>query len=386
MTTSLGGEPARRSRVQVPAWGAPWIDVELTEPAELSGAQTFSLAGVSIETTVVSGGVFDGKARYRCVAGKAGWGKTLPPGAPYLDDAGVKVSRVLQDLANECGETLGTLPTSVRGPHYSRPGQPAYITLNELAPRAWYIDFDGVTQFGQRPTVVYSGDAPRTRIDKGARVIELALDELDPIFVPGVVVDGMPPATDVEYEIDEKRLTVRVYWGAPLRSRRFDAITQIIEGLFPNLRFAGTFEYRVVTQSGERLNLQIVRVSTGMSDLSNVFICPGVSGFRSDVTLGEIVKVAFADRDPSRPYVFAHDHADAEGWLPTVSEIGTETDFLATKTAIDTLQERFDTFLSSEYDVHVHPTGVGPSGPHGAVSETVGALPATDLLKASTDA
>jgi hypothetical protein len=37
---------------------------------------------------------------------------------------------------------------------------------------------------------------------------------------------------------------------------------------------------------------------------------------------GELVLVCFADGDPSRPQVFAHDHADAPGWMPLAFQIG----------------------------------------------------------------
>jgi hypothetical protein len=385
VTATLGTETVISARVSVPGYGLPWIDATLTEPATLAGEQTLTIGGVTIAATVVAGGPWQTRARYRLVGGKGGWGASVARIA-YNDDAGVKVSKVATDLAAACGETLGALPTTRRGPHYSRDEKAAYLTLHELAPRAWYVDFSGVTQFGQRPEATYTGDGTVVRNDQGARVVELALDTIDPTLVPGVSVAGNPPATDVEYELAGSRLTCRVFWGAPKLSRRLDAYAQIFEALFPNLKYSGVFEYRVVTQEGERLNLQAVRTAMGMPDLARVPVRPGVSGFRSDVTPGELVLVCFADRDPSRPNVFAHDHADSEGWLPSVTEIGESTDFLATKTAIDTLQSRFDEFLSSEYDVHVHPTGVGPSGPHGASSATVGALPSTDILKASKTA
>jgi hypothetical protein len=383
MTALLGTEPVLGARVHVPGWGLPWIDATLTEPATLTGEQTFEIGGVTISATIVAGGPWQTRARYRLVGGKGGWGASVPAKA-YNDDGGVKVSKVAQDLAAACGETLGPLPTTRRGPHYARDAKAAYLTLHELAPRAWYVDFDGVTQFGQRPETTYSGDATIVRNDQAARVVELALDTIDSTLVPGVSVAGNPPATDVEYELGPSRLTCRVFWGAPKLARRLDAYAQIFDALFPNLRYAGVFEYRVVTQEGERLNLQPVRVATGMPDLARVPVRPGVSGFRSDVTPGELVLVCFADRDPSRPQVFAHDHADSEGWLPSVSEIGEATDFLATKEAIDTLQQAFDDFTGTVYPAHTHPTGVGPSGPvAGSPPAPVGALPSTDILKAS---
>lgn len=383
MTTLLGTEPVSHARVAIPGYGLPWIEATLTEGATLTGAQTLSIAGVNVAGTVVAGGPYQGRARYRLVGGAGGWGKALARKA-YHDDAGVKVSKVATDLANDCGETLGAIPTTRRGPHYARDAKAAFLTLNELAPGAWYIDLDGVTQFGARSPTTYEGDGTIVRVDQAARVVELALDKLDPTLVPGVSIGGYPAATDVEWEIDASRLTCRAYWGAPKLAQRLDRWRELFAALFPWLPYVGVFEYRVVNQDGERLNLQPVRTATGMPDLARVPVRPGVSGFRSDVTAGELVLVCFADRDPSRPQVISHDSADSEGWLPSISELGRETDFLASKEAIDTLQEAFDEFITTTYPAHTHGTGVGPSTPvTGAPPTAVGALPSTDVLKAS---
>lgn len=388
--TTLGGEFASRARVQVPAYGLPFLDVELTEAVELTGETTLSIGGLSQVCTVCSGGVAEGRARYRLVGGKGGWGSRLSgprdQGNSYNDDGGVKLSRVLTDAANECGETLGALPTTRLGPHFARPVMYAYELLNYLAPRAWYIDAAGVTQIGARPTGTYTGDATAVRIDQAGGVVELALDELDASLVPGVSItlaDGTttPPATDVEYEVTPDRLTCRVYW----RPQRADRWAALFNACFPWLRWVGDWEYRVVTQEGERLNLQPARVATGMPDLARVPVRPGVAGFKSEVKLGELVLVSFADRDGSRPQVTNHDHADSPGWIPTMTEHGDETDFLASKEGLDALQQAFDDFTGTVYPAHTHPTGVGPSGPvAGSPPAPVGAQPSTTKLKATT--
>lgn len=383
MTTLLGTEPASRALIQIPAYGLPFADVELTEPTALTGAQTLTIGGFAQACAVISGGVAEGKAKYRLVGGSGGWGATLlgpqKRGNAYNDDAGVKVSRLLTDAALECGETLGALPTTRLGPHFARPVMYAFELLNYLAPRAWYVDVAGVTQFGTRSEQPYTGDASRVRVDLAGGVIELALDEIDPVLVPGVIVDGNPPATDVEYEVTPDRLTCRVYW----RSQRADKWSALFMALFPWLRYVGCFEYRVVTQAGERLNLQPARVATGMPDLARVPVRPGVAGFKSQVKLGELVLVQFADRDGSRPQVTNHDHADSPGWIPTLTEHGDDTDFLASKTGLDAVQAKLDDLIS-KYNAATYPTGVGPSGTTTTPETPVGAQPSTTKLKATT--
>lgn len=379
MSSSLAGVTATHALVQVPKHGTPWLDMTLAEEVALTGQQTAVVGGISMQATVVSGGSFQGRARYKLAVGAAGWGNTVAEKA-YRDDAGVKVSRVLADLAADCGEQLGPLPTTLRGPHYARVNQPAFVTLNELAPRAWYVGFDGVTQIGQRATTTYTGDAARVRVDKAARFVELALDTIDPTLVPGVVVDGNPPATDVEYEQNETRLTCRVYYGET-SDRFFDALGKVIDGLYPQMRYAGVYEYRVVTRTGKKLNLQPVRAQTGMPDLTGVPVRPGVSGWRATVKLGELVLVSFVDRDPSRPVCTQHEDADGPGWFPELCEFGDGGDFVALKTAVDNIQAKLDDFITSKYNMHVHPTGVGPSGVTTSTETAVGAQDSAQFIK-----
>jgi hypothetical protein len=352
---TLNGTPCTRMRMQLGSWGAWHVDADLAESVALAGTCEVKLADVTASGTVIAGGVANGRAAYRVVGGKAGWSTALAARG-YSNDAGVKVALVLADAARECGETLGTPLDTRMGPHFARRAMAGYELLNELAPAAWYVDLAGVTQFGTRPTTAYSGDGARSRVEPAAGVVEITTDAIAAL-VPGVVVDGAAPATDVEYLLEESRLVVRVYARRGL-SRQLDALKRIYLALFPDVRYRGTFEYRVTTRDGERLNLQPVRVASGMPSLARVPVRPGVAGMRADVQLGELVLVTFADADPSRPNVIAHDAADAPGWLPELIEAGDSTDFLAkaapTNARLDALEQWAQTTT--------FPTGVGPSG------------------------
>lgn len=321
MSTALLGEhTCTRATLQLPAWGLAWADVELAEPTALSGTHTLKLAGASYVMTVVSGGISDSaRAAYRLVAGHGGWGKSIAKKS-YANDAGVSKATVLRDAATACGEQMGIMPSGKLGPHFARAEDTANKVLQLIAPEAWYIDTAGITQCGARPDSNYTGDGVRVRVDQAVGVVELAVDEIGNL-APGVVVDGRPPATDVEISVDSKRITVRVYSGTP-NTEMLTAWKQIFEALFPTLRYRGVFEYRVVTQSGDRLNLQPVRVASGMPDLGRVPYRPGIPGVKAQVLPGELVLVAFADADPSRPQVIAHDAPDAPGWMPLTLELG----------------------------------------------------------------
>jgi hypothetical protein len=318
---TLSGQTLTRARLQAGAWGLWWVGCDLAEPEALAGAAALQLADQAFAGTIVSGAAVNGRAAYRMVGGAGGWGKILPKRS-YNDDGGVRLSKVLGDAAREVGETLADVPATLLGPHYARPEAPAYELLNLLAPKNWYVDFAGVTHIGKRPATTYTGSAPRVRVDPQLGVIDLAVDSLAGL-VPGVQVDGSQPATDVEFDLTPERLTARIYAGrrASATSRRLEAQAKILAALDPRARYRGTFEFRVVLPAGNRLHLQPVRVSSGLDDLAAVPVrfTPGVF---PRMTPGATVMVAFADADPSRPYVFAGEERDAPGWMPIALELG----------------------------------------------------------------
>lgn len=357
---TVNGVDVSLGRVYVPAFGVPWADVTLTEDVTLAGAVTLRVADVTAACTVVSGGPFHGRASYRLAFGGGAWGREIAARA-YADDLGIKVSTVVGDAAATVGERVEGFPHDRLGPHFARALLPASWVLHAAAPRNWRVDFDGVTRYGMRAASTYTGDGVRVAHDRAIGVIDLATETLAGLL-PGVSVDGSPAASDVEYVLEAKRLTARVYYG-PKRSRRLEALAKIFDALDPRRRYRCSYEYRVVSQSGERLNLQIVRTASGMSDLARVPVRPGMAGLRATVKLGELVLVDFIEGDPSRPCVRSHDAPDAPGWEPQLLELGgAGGDWIAQAGKVSTELQRLRTWG----DAHVHPTGVGPSGPPAA--------------------
>lgn len=315
LSTSDDGAVVRRARVQIPSWGLWWADVDVQSELALErgDAVTLTIDDVALVGTVVDGGAAFGRAAYRIVAGTGGW-STLVSAAAYRDDVGVAVASVVRDVASLVGETVGTLPTTRLATHYARSAGHASRVLHDVAPRAWYVDFDGVTQLGVRATTVYDGRATRVAVTPGAAYVDLATDDLAAL-VPGVIVDGAEPATDVEIRLDERRTVARVYAG-PRSSRDLDALRRMFDAIDPLRAYRAAYEFRVVSLGGGRtLNLQPVRSSSGLPDLERVPVrlSPGV---RANDLLGSLVTVLFLDGDPSRPRAFTGDDADAPGWAP----------------------------------------------------------------------
>jgi len=320
-SVEIEGYAVDTATVQIPSYGAWWIDVATPDPLVLSVGQrvTCRVADVEMLGTVQSGGAVDGRAAYRVVAGAGGWHRELAAKA-YSKIPGVRVSEILRDAAFEVGESTGPLPATLLGPHYAREAGPAHRALNGLVPRAWYLDSAGVTQFGARPVTEYTGAGAVVRRDRALGVVGLDTDDLQQL-VPGVRVDGQDPATDIEITLRSNKLLTSVYY-APRISRRLAAYADLFDALDPHRRFRATYEYRVVTQSSDRLDLQTVRRATGMPDLLDVPVRPGMAGLRADVALGSLVLVAYVDGDPSRPCVIGHAAPDDPGWIPLFLELG----------------------------------------------------------------
>lgn len=309
---TINGASATLCRVSLPAWGAWWAEVETSGPDALApgAAATIVLDDLTLRGTVVTGGAYQTRVRYRIVAGAGGWGRSVAARS-YANDLGVKASLILRDVAAEVGETLGTVPATAIGPAYVRAEGPATRVLDWVAPRGWYVDEAGVTQVGRRPAVTFTGQAARMVNDASQVRYEIAPDAgMLSTLMPGVVVDGVE-AVDVEHELDAEGRVRTTLWGRGVAdtSRLSEALRRIVEAFTAGSRFYGVWEYRIVQTSGaDRVDLQAVRVSSGMPDLRHVPSYPGATyadGAPVTPSLGSTCLVAFLNGDPSRPQIIA---------------------------------------------------------------------------------
>jgi hypothetical protein len=314
---TLNSLRATSARVSLPAWGCWYAEVSLDGEHALAGPVTLQIADLTLKGTILSGGPAKGRSDFRVVAGAGGWGRSLKALA-YATDAGVKVSTVLTDAASAVGETIATVDAALRtGPEFVRPDGPASRVLEMTSPRSWYVDEAGVTHLGKRAAVAFTGIATRvTPADLSRRTVTLAAEQIAKLL-PGAIVDGLE-AVDVHHSIDSKGGLRTELWGslAGGSSRTLEAFRKILDQIDPDRAFRGVTEYRVVTTSGKRLNLQPIRVSTGMPELRNVPAMPGVGGCDTDPALGSRVLVGFVDSDPGRPVVLAYEDAEGAGFVP----------------------------------------------------------------------
>ncbi len=313
--STLNGHRVTGGRVTIPKWGCWFAEVSLDGEHALTGSVTLVLADLTFVGTVLSGGAALGRSFYRIVAGAGGWGRIIPAWS-WSDDAGVKLSTAIGDAARLAGETLAAIPPALRtGPAWTREEGPASLTMNTLTPAGWYVDEAGITHVGERAAGTLPAKVTRIApVDFARGKVVLASESIAAIL-PGVVVDGLT-AIDVQHEVSADGGLRSTVWGGPFGSSA-ESMRKLVAALDPDRNFRGPTEYRVDTASGNRLNLQPIRVSSGMPYLKNVPVRPGVSGCDATVALGSFVVVSFLDADPSRPFVESFADVDSDRFQPT---------------------------------------------------------------------
>jgi len=311
---TLNGHRVTSARVNLPAWGFWYCEVQIDGEHTLAGSVTLKVADLTLVGSVLSGNPLKGRSSYRIVAGSGGWGRDVPAKG-YANDAGVKVATVLGDAAREVGETLAAVSASLSvGPSFARKAGPASRVLDLVADRAWYVDEAGVTQLGARAAGVLVGRVTRIDpVDLSRGKVVLAAESIATIL-PGVVVDDLT-AVDVLHEVSAEGGLRSTVWGSQAGST-LDSLRELAEHLDPERPYRGLTEFRVGEVEGTRLSLQPVRVSSGMPVLKRVPVRPGMAGTSAAVQAGTRVLVGFIDSDVARPFVAAFEDEDGGGFQP----------------------------------------------------------------------
>lgn len=94
------------------------------------------------------------------------------------------------------------------------------------------------------------------------------------------------------------------------------ALGTLLTDLLPKLPYSYPYRYRVFGMAGNRVNLQIVRKSTGLPDILPAMVLPGVAGAWADLTPGSQVLVEFIEGDKAQPIVTHFEDRDSGGWKP----------------------------------------------------------------------
>lgn len=310
----------------------PWVaECDFEGAPELTGAVTITVGQLELHGTVdaQASGVEAGQFRARIVAGGGGWSTELTA-KHYHNDARVKAKLVAEDAAREVGERIGTfVPTAERvGADYVRSVGPASRALEDVLGGApWWVDYEGATNVGPRPAVPVDASAYEVlAYDPRSRMVTLAVPDPRSVTIGSVLSQRL----DAPQTVRELELTVQ---AGDLRIVAWCGGSESGAGLLPELlrsiverasdgRLWGPWRYRVVSQAGDRLNLQAVRKAAGLPDVLPVSMWPGIAGAHSEPTPGSEVLVEFVEGDRTMPVVTHFVGKDGQGFQPVRLTIG----------------------------------------------------------------
>jgi hypothetical protein len=331
---SVNGQRVTDLRVKVANTG-PWTaECAFEGEPELSGRVTIQVGTLQLSGTIVptASGTFSRQLRARIVAGAGGWGSEVPAKG-YHNDAGVKARTVAEDAARATGESIGTfVPRAERvGRDYARQTGPASRALEDvLGGVAWWVDFEGVTHAGPRPTAQLDASAYEVlAYDPKERIATLAMDDPAAMSIGAVLSERLDaPQTVREYELRVTAGEFRVVaWcgGSESAPGRLAGLFRSIIERASDGHVWGLYRYRVVRMVADRVELQAVRKAAGLPDLLPVSMWPGIAGAHAELTPGAEVLVTFVEGDRTMPVVTHFAGKDGTGFVPVSLTLGGPT-------------------------------------------------------------
>ena len=388
---ALNGFRAISGTVSIPQWG-PWsADIVLATSDPLVAQATVTIGDLTLSGTIIRMASFAGSRSARVVAGGGGWRKIIP-GKGYAHDAGVKLSSVLNDAAREAGEQISVADDRSIGASYTRKKGQAGRALRLLIGSQWWIDPHGVTQTKVRDATPISSAFTVVGWSGGKGRFEIATEKYSD-WMPGrtftaPTVKTPQTISSVTLTADnDGKLRLDILAGQAREDRLTQQIRDIVRDELATHDYCAIVEYEVTKASEMKIDCKPTDPGTGWPMLSDVPLRAGLLGEVVTPTVGKKAMLGFLNADPTRvvcvglegisqksAFDSSGDIVATAGGLFKVNGAG---DFVAlaglVKSRLDTIQAAFD--------AHVHPTGVGPSGP----PPPIGPLAAVACTKLKTD-
>jgi hypothetical protein len=374
---TIAGQPVTRARIELPATGAWWADVDCELAPDVSGRADLVAGDLRLSGTVEEArtGTFGQRRTLRLVGGAGAWGSLL--GARhYHNDAGVRARTIIEDAAREAGETVAIaadVASRSVGVDYVREAGPASRALRAAAGSAvWWVDLDGTTRVASaRPTMTATpGTYEVLEHDPRARRVTLALDDLTAVGVGSTLTERLDePVTITELTlfVEEGAVRASARYGAPA-GQLAGAVAAIVRHVASE-RLWGRWRYRVVRRSVDRLELQPVRRDAGLPDALPISMWPGIAGSHAAPALGAEVLVEFIEGDRAQPIVTGFSGKDGTGHVPdeqtfsvgtTLRLGGSDASSFAAKA--DAVLDRLQAIVTG-FNSHTH--SLSPSGSTG---------------------
>lgn len=333
---TLNGRPVTWLRLTV-SYRGPWhAEVHLSDDDAIPnspGALTLAVGPTMRLTGTVMidhDGTQTLTRRSRIVGGGGGWSRPLTRKS-YHNDAGVKARLVVDDVAREVTETIGTFtPQRERlGVDYARRVDRASVTLHDaIGQAAWYVDYEGVTHVGPRPLTELDPVSYHVlAYDASNRIATLTADDPGLIQIGATLSTGLDvPGVVREFELtaggDSELRIVAWLGGVSDEASRLAGLMRSIIKRVTEGPLLGHYRYRVISKSGDRYNLQAVNVAAGLPDLAPITPWPGVAGTAASLAPGGEVLVAFVEGDRAQPVITHYTPIGTTGFAPIALTLG----------------------------------------------------------------
>lgn len=314
----------------VPNEGVWFAEIDIANDEPLTGAATIAIGESTLVGVVddTASGTYGLQRRARVLGGAGGWRKDLLAKGYPPNDAGIKAAIVATDTATAAGETIGVFAGGAEklGNRYLREAGPASRTIEDVARGVpWWVDYAGVTQVGIRAVTTPKTSAyDVVSFDPRQSNIVLRVDDLTAVGVGSTITKGLDtPLTITSFELDvtPEGLRMRAWCGQGRQSALARSLRAIVERS-TDQRITWPVRYRVVQVSGDRVDLQVVKKSSGAPDALSVPLWPGIAGAHITSAAGAEVIVQFVDGDRADPIVTNFAGRGAPGAIPERLTLG----------------------------------------------------------------
>lgn len=351
--------------IRVPRVGVWVAEVELDgeDASKVSGAVTIELGSTTWKGTAIESGVFAGRLKARIFGGTGGLRKPTTP----KFYASMPARTIVTELLREGGESLSTTSDATALakilPFWTRPAGTVSEGLENVLDEigaSWRVLQDGTVWIGTEtwPEAKVADVHVESEDPKDSKMV---IGSEDPSLVPGTTFQSRK-VSRVEHEISSGKTRTVAFFDAtgnqpldPLRA----ALDGIIRQSTKHFDFFAVRAGKAVAQNGDG-TLEIKLDDDDMPGMSKIPIAYGIPGVTAKVKAGARVHVEFVGGSPKNPRAIVVDSSGAiELKLDADVRVVGGGDFVALAKKVDDIHKAIKTM----HETHVHPTGVGPSGP-----------------------
>lgn len=277
---SVNGLQIVSGSLMIPLVGTWTADLTLAGQQNVSGKASVVIGNLTLAGYIYRSDVYGGQVRARMVGGAGGWRQpTTPQG--YGNSAGIQLSTVLDDVAQQIGEQINIAADMSIGNAFARVAFATSVASDVLwqfvsqgIVKAWYVDPSGVTQTSAWPTAAVNTPYTVTDQKTDEGIVVVATEDYAS-WLPGCsfanpLLAGTYQSAGVHYIWDNGgKFRFEVLTGGA-QDRMLGPLQQVIQKELAPSRFFGRYEYTISNPSGTTIDGSPVDTGLGLPELQSV--------------------------------------------------------------------------------------------------------------------